>query len=417
MQKRAVSLLLCLPLATACKPEPEPPAICGDGVVAGVEECDDGNLLPGDACLSNCENPPIEDAFLFSEVEFRFDIARYCEAMVTRHAVVRQKDLEDGNLRWRCGDVTGLEVDNLGQEYCEYSAVFNGGAVTDVAAIPEGSSFSCLFTSVFNDTVGRDQELLDALALQENLGAFVSDPGLVRMERGVNARNAAVGLIGGADFGFQGSCEGLAENLNDIRQVACAEAFSAAEAAGDTARADQLVSICRGQDLTDNARFAQAEALGAAVLAEGDAGFEEQRFEIGCVATQRGGGAFFRNSDTQICGRVFRASNECGCSFNAVPDALDGFLFSVWFTPENDKFPAECRFAKVGGEDYPQLMICDVPDAEIAQIRGSAKYQADLTSFCDDRFGKNIGILAPLEALNNGSCNANASDFCEDFVN
>jgi cysteine-rich repeat protein len=29
--------------------------ICGDGVIEGTEECDDGGLTPGDGCDSSCE--------------------------------------------------------------------------------------------------------------------------------------------------------------------------------------------------------------------------------------------------------------------------------------------------------------------------------------------------------------------------
>ncbi len=43
-------------LALACaSAEPEPtPAVCGDGVVAGTEACDDGNADDGDACKTDC---------------------------------------------------------------------------------------------------------------------------------------------------------------------------------------------------------------------------------------------------------------------------------------------------------------------------------------------------------------------------
>ncbi len=39
--------------------------MCGDGIVrAGVEECDDGNLVNGDACSSTCEIPPVANPAL-----------------------------------------------------------------------------------------------------------------------------------------------------------------------------------------------------------------------------------------------------------------------------------------------------------------------------------------------------------------
>ena len=32
---------------------------CGDGIIAGTEECDDGNTVAGDSCATNCT---LEDA-------------------------------------------------------------------------------------------------------------------------------------------------------------------------------------------------------------------------------------------------------------------------------------------------------------------------------------------------------------------
>ena len=34
----------------------EPQVSCGDGLVEGVEECDDGNPVDGDGCDTNCTN-------------------------------------------------------------------------------------------------------------------------------------------------------------------------------------------------------------------------------------------------------------------------------------------------------------------------------------------------------------------------
>ena len=380
---------------------------CGDGILqAGRgEECDDGNNLPGDPCNADCLNGPIEDTFTLNDVEFLFDQAIYCDGMVTRHAVVHQKDAEDNNLRWRCGDVTDITADQYGQEYCEYAAITPDGAAVNNAAQLGGDGFSCLFTAVFNDEPGLDAQHIAALAQPENLGATVSAAN-VRMQRDVNSRDAATGLIT--------SCSTMGGNNNEARQAACGQAFVAAEDAGDLVLAQQLSDVCRGQDLLDPAIFAEAEALGVAVPVEGDAGFETHREIRACVGTIRGGGLFFRNSDTNICGRAFRANNECQCSFPAVPAAVTGFDFTVWFTPENNTLPAECRPAKVNGQDSTQLLICDVPTNELAQLQNSAKYQNDLTGFCNDRFGKNIGMIAPLSALDDGSCQA-ATNFCGQF--
>jgi cysteine-rich repeat protein len=388
---------------------------CGDGVVQSArgEECDDGNNLPGDPCNADCLNGPVEDSITLNDLvtnngqPFLFDQALYCEGMVTRHAVVHEKDAEDNNLRWRCGDVTDIAISGnpFGQEYCEYAAITSSGQAINSAAAIDQDGFSCLITALFNDEPSLDAQLISALAQPENIGATV-DVTNVRMQFDVNSRNAAIGLIG--------ICDNMGGDNNEARQAACGQAAAEAIKEGDDARAQQLADICRGQSLLDDAVFAQAQALGAVQPIEGDPGFQKHREIRGCTATLRGGGLFFRNSDTNICGRVFRADNECGCSFNAVPQAVIGFDLAVWFTPENNDFPAECRFAQVNGQDFKQLMICDVPANEIPQIQSSAKYQNDLTGFCNDRFAKNIGLLAPLSALDAGTCST-TTEFCSEF--
>jgi cysteine-rich repeat protein len=54
---------ICDPLAAACI------TICGDGVLSGDEECDDGNQLNTDACKNNCSSNICGDGILFVDVE------------------------------------------------------------------------------------------------------------------------------------------------------------------------------------------------------------------------------------------------------------------------------------------------------------------------------------------------------------
>jgi len=56
-------------LGGAAGPEPPAPIVCGDGVVEGDEECDDGNLADDDACLSNCDLASCGDGVVRSGVE------------------------------------------------------------------------------------------------------------------------------------------------------------------------------------------------------------------------------------------------------------------------------------------------------------------------------------------------------------
>ena len=357
--------------------------------------------------------PTLVGEMVFADVEVtnRYDVAHYCDQMVTRHAVVRAVDMVDGGLRWRCGDIPGN--DGLGQEYCEYSVFSNGAVITEASSIDQAAPLYCVFTSVFNDTPGKDNELAASLALPENLGAPVSDLSIVRMQQeGFNARSAADGLIG--------SCSTSSSTLGDERQAACFHAARLAFDANDLAAFEQIETACREQDLTDEDRWAFAQFVGVKELVEGEDGFQQQREITSCMISSPGEGGFAfldpLQSDDTICGRTFRAGTECGCSWSAIPESLDGFLFTEWLTPTNFEIPAECRLAKVGGVDYPHLMLCEVSAADAANLPNDAQFAQDLLGFCNERFGKKIGMLAPLRAIEiPGTCRAD-TEFCSAFT-
>jgi cysteine-rich repeat protein len=48
-----LSVVLAAVALAACADEPTP-AVCGDGVISGSEQCDDGNIEDGDACTAEC---------------------------------------------------------------------------------------------------------------------------------------------------------------------------------------------------------------------------------------------------------------------------------------------------------------------------------------------------------------------------
>src|SRR6476660_8804431 len=54
------------------------------------------------------------------------ELALTCMRMLKRHETVRPIDMEQGVIRWGCGDVPGVTNDDLGQEYCEYQVVQSG---------------------------------------------------------------------------------------------------------------------------------------------------------------------------------------------------------------------------------------------------------------------------------------------------
>jgi hypothetical protein len=362
-------------------------------VAAACSSADDGATV-GD-----------EDNIVPADADTLFDGAAVCDQTLKRHVSVREGDLAQGTIRWACADVKGVEGDDRGQEYCEYHAVQNGAKVTAVSDIDVEKPLYCYFTSVYYDVDGgstpgeRDAKLAAELSKPENLGAKV-DPDLVRMKDKVNSRGAATTLIR--------DCAGIKPDLNEERQVACYTA--SLEKNGE-----ELRRICRGQNLATESRWKKAEALGAKLLVEGDEGYEAQRDIIGCLSLHRAenGGATYRNSDPMICARVYRAKQECQCSWNELPDALEGFIFTGW---TSEAPPVGCQRAKVDGEDYSHLTLCQVPQAEAAELEFDLDYSEDLQKFCNDRFGKDIVMKAPLRAVEvEGSCSTE-TNFCSEFT-
>ena len=120
-------------------------------------------------------------------------------------------------------------------------------------------------------------------------------------------------------------------------------------------------------------------------------------------------------SDPHISQVVVRANQECGCTYNALPDQLEGFLQGTWSS--QSALPPGCRRAKVGGQDYQQLTICEVPDSERSDLEINPDYSENLLAFCNDRFGKDIVMTAPLRVVENaGSCTNAEGAFCSEFT-
>src|SRR5262245_60873220 len=71
----------------------------------------------------------VEGAATPSEPNNSYALAQTCSRLFKRHESVKPIDLEQGVIRWGCGDVPGVTDPDLGQEYCEYQAVQNGRIV------------------------------------------------------------------------------------------------------------------------------------------------------------------------------------------------------------------------------------------------------------------------------------------------
>src|SRR5688572_658771 len=92
--------------------------------------------------------------------------------------------------------------------------------------------------------------------------------------------------------------------------------------------------------------------LGARVITkQSDAGYDHFKDLTACMTVARleHGGVDWRMSDPHISQVVVRANQECGCTYNELPNALEGFLQGTWSS--KDALPPGCRRAKVDGKD------------------------------------------------------------------
>jgi hypothetical protein len=332
-----------------------------------------------------------------SEATDAIGLGDTCARLFKRHESVRAIDMQQGVIRWGCGDVPGVTDPDLGQEYCEYNAVQNGKIVKKASDLTTGP-VTCVFTSVFTGA-GQAQALRPAMADPANLGTAAQADAIVQMQHGFNNRGAAITLIS--------DCSDRNSDLTSrLRKSACYQAY----AAGGPNQA-QLKNLCNNVSSDDSA-WSQAQQLGARVLNPGDDGYEAQRDIAGCMAV-RGAGVSWRNSDPMICSRVSRSAGECSCSFNSIPSSLMGLPFTGWV---DDQIPSSCRLAKVNGAAYPDLALCTLSDQEVSDLPLNPQYSRSIANFCHDRFGVDLVMKLPLRSLQeSGTCNG-SSAFCSEYM-
>lgn len=328
----------------------------------------------------------------------RFALAESCSRLMKRHESVRPIDLEQGVIRWGCGDVTGVTDPDLGQEYCEYQAVQNGRIVRKPSDLTTGP-VTCVFTSVFTGA-NQASRLRPQMANPANLGAAAATESIVEMQRSFNTRSAAVDLVRACSS--RGSDSGATSRL---RTAACYQAY---EAGGPNA--DRLRTLCR--DALTDAGWAEAQTLGAKILTSGQPGYEAQRDIAGCMSVT-GAGVAWRNSDPMICSRVSRSAGECSCRFNSVPSSLVGFAFTGWV---DDHIPSSCRLAVVDGAPYPYLALCTLSAQEVSDLPLNPQYNRAISNFCHDRFGKDLVMKLPLRALQAQDTCSESPGFCADYM-
>jgi hypothetical protein len=377
------------------------------GVMASIVGCSEG---PDDesGVAEGAATPDTKG----TDPKTMFDQVRVCDGHVRFKAGVRVADLEAGVVRWKCGDVSDVDLtdgsNDFGQEYCEYHALVDGKNA-DATDRPAGD-VKCVYTSNWADGDNAVDIRGFQNAVKTNIKASnLPGPENVKMQIGFNSRNAAKVLID--------DCNRLAERTpmtNAERQTAC---FTAFKNERDPQKKGKLRAACINTDLSDNAKWKVAQDLGAKEISsldpaeqeiEKDIAFCAHSFDV--VQAKRGAVVLWRNSDPSICGRVLRAKVECGDDFgdlNSAKDLLHGFSLSSW-ADKVDLDPAKrnsgagpvkpdprCEFVPLGANG-DHVMVC-TPDA--ADVTKAKTEKTPMQLLCNKVFGESIAMAAPVGAL------------------
>ena len=404
-------------------------------------------LLAG--CSSQGEEDVSEDDVVTGastprQAESIFEQVKTCDNLFKDRAAFRDPDLQEGVLRWKCGDVDAVTIsrceDNLdllaqqeargsvdegrrttltqcgdgyGQEYCEYNAVAKGNIVNSVKSakdLRDADVVQCVFTSVHSDRKGEagkeayGNELASKLQSQITAAARVPEGRLAMMKQSVNSRSAADTLIadcselgGGADRQYVKDAE---------RQVLCYRAWAAARTPADKTK---LEAACKGIDLADDAKWGKTGVATSPLT-------EPERDLMACTMTlhAKNGGVAWRNSDPTICARAYRATKECGVTFKSITEVapeFEGFSMQGW--TNRAILPTGCNYATIDGQPFGNIVVCTPAAQDVKNYRVQKK---PLQQLCRDKFGVNVAMQAPLGALANLSQAKDTSPFCQQFV-
>jgi hypothetical protein len=404
-------------------------------------------LLAGVGCSAAATEDDSEEgagASTPASTDIVFEQVKTCDNLFKDRAAFRDVDLQEGVLRWKCGDVDGVTIskceDDLallaaeeakgnvdqqrretlsacgngyGQEYCEYNAVAKGNIVNGVktaAALKDADVVQCVFTSVQSDFKGTlsnpetfANDLSSKVKPQLISAERIPEGRVAGMKQGVNSRGAADTLINDCAELAKGGEKSYA--LNADRQVLCYNAWSAATA---DAKAT-LETACKGVDLSNDAAWAKV-GIKATELTDAD----HDLASCTMVLNAKHGGVPWRNSDPTICARSYRAARECNVSFKAigaVAPTFPGFSMQGW--TNRSVLPTGCKYATLDSNPYSNVVICTAGAQDVKNYRTQKK---PLQTLCRDKFGINVAMQAPIGALANLSAAKEETAFCKAFV-
>jgi hypothetical protein len=327
-----------------------------------------------------------------------------CQSRVAENGAFRNQDLDVGVVRWKCGDVKGVNStdghNDFGQEYCEFHAVQEGKVVDKTAKSGiKPAKVECVFTGVYRDVKGDPGNAANQAFGQQLNTQLTDGTGNLKDAKGVKL--PAVGTVQG--------------DKKPISPFAVMNGQFNARGA-----ATQLLSDCmHAAQKADSAQRVNAASDDVKCGADGS-GCASARDVEACTLIE-GNGVGWRNSDPTICGRAARGA-LCGATYGALPNNLDGFIMTDWqgnlgdavklWTGQSTTAPSapdKCRYAMIDGKPYLHIIICDPDDSAVT----NPKYEGNMQFMCSETFGPKIAMTAPI-----GLVATTAKDepgFCAEF--
>ena len=407
--------------------------LAGVGCSAAQDDgsTDEDNIVTG-------ASTPEQNSIVFEQV-------KTCDNLFKDRAAFRDVDLQEGVLRWKCGDVDGVSIskceDDLallaaeeakgnvdtkrtdklsecgngyGQEYCEYNAVSKGNVVNGVKSakdLKDADVVQCVFTSVQSDFEGTladpqafSMDLAKKLQPQLVSAERVPEGRVAGMKQGVNSRGAADTLINDCANLAKGGEQSYAKDAD--RQVLCYNAWAKAVSPADKAKYE---TACKGIDLSKDDAWKKT-GLTQTELTDAD----HDLASCTMVLHAKHGGVSWRNSDPTICARSYRAARECNVDFKQigqVAPTFPGFSMQGW--TNRATLPTGCKYATLDTAPYANVVICTAGAQDVKNYRTQKK---PLQTLCRDKFGVNVAMQAPIGALANLSAAKEESPFCKAFV-
>jgi hypothetical protein len=327
-------------------------------------------------CASHDKPPPVDDCATTGKCDLPDDPSEVSCSMRRADAYNENRtSFNEGFLRWSCADVSGVTLDDRGQEYCEYFAI---------AQLPADGTKPAPAPIVLGRNLGEDS-------------SYGTSPA------GVDLTAAQITALEANETAVVGQCVFTTWNSDQPGPVAACDGPMGCPKVMGVAVDETNFRMVFSVNSTDAAQKLVEDC--ATLPTPGDEenphDLRHDDFMRGCLWDAEINQTEFRKSDTTICSSMTRVA-ECGCTVTGKtplselvsPWDVRGFQLGGWqdFVAGSEtetRLPANCRYIDTG-ENGQTLVSCDLTASDL--ITGAA----DVRSYCQDKYADVIVVHVPI---------------------